>query len=228
MTTLKIGAILKSPPKKINLLKPPNPSPAHTLIKLPKIKTTQRSPSAETNEKKHIMSDRFALFSAGFHGRWRGSSWLVSKSLNEAWVPFFTDVAGRLCIYVEQPDCFCGSSRFNWMVMGRGCPKTFFRGVWKSLNCVLYDESVDSLAHAFFRCKVVFTLCIFIEDMLPGKFFVLEACSVCSNVVSFLTNAEHYVVLGLLSVMCVVISESIIWRREVYLLPVDLVLWAST
>ena len=49
---------------------------------------------------------------------------------------------------------------------------------------------------------------------LNGKFFVLEACSVCSNVVPKLNRQEHYVFLCLLRVMRVVIWTT--RKRELY------------
>ncbi|CAE1276092.1 unnamed protein product [Acanthosepion pharaonis] len=82
-------------------------------------------------------------------------------------------------------------------------------GLAKSPNCVRCSGEVETIGHAFFHCSVVVPLCKFVEDimvrMLRGKFFVLEASSVCSNIVPPLTKAEHYVFICLLWVMRVVI-----------------------
>ena len=67
----------------------------------------------------------------------------------------------------------------------------------------------ETIGHAFFHCPVVRPLCKLLEGymvrILNGKFFVLEASSVCSNVVPKLNRQEHYVFLCLLCVMHVVI-----------------------
>lgn len=59
------------------------------------------------------------------------------------------------------------------------------------------SESVETLEHIFFDCRVVCPLCKFIEDvivrMLREKFFPLVTTSVCSIVVLSLTKAEHKV-----------------------------------
>ena len=66
------------------------------------------------------------------------------------------------------------------------------------------------LKYAFFHCPVVVRpLCKFLEGfmvrILGGKFFVLEANSVCNNVVLKLNRQEHYVFLCLLGIIRVVI-----------------------
>ena len=72
-------------------------------------------------------------------------------------------------------------------------------------RCGDLEESVD---HAF-HWPVVRLLCKLLEGymvrILNGKFFVLEASSVCSNVIPRLNRQEHYVFLCLLGIMHVVI-----------------------
>ena len=67
----------------------------------------------------------------------------------------------------------------------------------------------ETIGHAFFQCPVVRPLCKLLEGymvhILNGKFFVLEASSVCSNVVPKLNRQEYYLFLCLLGVMRVVI-----------------------
>ena len=91
-------------------------------------------------------------------------------------------------------------------------------GLVKSPNCVRCGEEVETIGHAFFHCKIVVPLCKFVEDlmvrMLRGKFFVLEASSVCSNVAPPLSKTEHYVFLCLLGIMRVVIWTT--RQKEVY------------
>lgn len=76
-------------------------------------------------------------------------------------------------------------------------------------NCVRCGGAVESLGFIFFDCSVVRPLCKLIEGymvrVLGGKSFVLEARSVCSNVVPQMKRNEHYVFLCLLGIMRVVI-----------------------
>ena len=69
-------------------------------------------------------------------------------------------------------------------------------------RCGDLEESID---HVIFHCPVVRPLCKLLEGymvrILKGKFFVLEASSVCSNVVLRLNRQEHYVFLCLLVVI---------------------------
>lgn len=51
---------------------------------------------------------------------------------------------------------------------------------------------METLGHTF-HCRIVRPLCRLIEDIMRGKFFALDANSVCSSVVLLLTKAEHYV-----------------------------------
>ena len=82
-------------------------------------------------------------------------------------------------------------------------------------RCGAWEESID---HAFFHCPVVRPLCKLLEGymvrILNGKFFVLEASSVCSNVVPKLKRQEHYVFLCLLGIMRVVIWTT--RKKELY------------
>ena len=82
-------------------------------------------------------------------------------------------------------------------------------------RCGDLEESID---HAFFHCPVVRPLCKLLEGymvrMLNGKFFVLEASSVCSNVVPRLNRQKHYVFLCLLGIMRVVIWTT--RKKELY------------
>ena len=70
----------------------------------------------------------------------------------------------------------------------------------------------------FFHCPVVRPLCKLLEGymvrILNGKFFVLEASSVYSNVVPKLNRQEHYVFICLLGVMGVVIWTT--RKKELY------------
>ena len=78
-----------------------------------------------------------------------------------------------------------------------------------SPECARYGALEESTEHAFFHCPVVGPLCKFLDGfmvrILGEKFFVLEASSVCSNVVPKLNRQEHYVFLCLLGIMHVVI-----------------------
>ena len=78
-----------------------------------------------------------------------------------------------------------------------------------SPECGRCGDLEETISHAFFHCPVVRPLCKLLEGymvrILNGKFFVLEASSVCSNVVPRLNRQEHYVFLCLLGVMRVVI-----------------------
>ena len=78
-----------------------------------------------------------------------------------------------------------------------------------SPECGWCGDLEETIGHAFFHCPVVRPLCKLLEGymvcILNGNFFVLEASSVCSNVVPKLNRQEHYVFLCLLGVMRVVI-----------------------
>ena len=82
-------------------------------------------------------------------------------------------------------------------------------------RCGDLEETID---HAFFHCPVVQPLCKVLDGymvcILNGKFFVLEASSVCSNVVPKLNRQEHYVFLCLLCIMRVVIWMT--KKKELY------------
>ena len=69
-------------------------------------------------------------------------------------------------------------------------------------RCGALEESID---HTFFHCPVVWPLCKLLEGymvhILNRKFFVLEASSMCSNIVPKLNKQEHYVFLCFLSIM---------------------------
>ena len=66
-----------------------------------------------------------------------------------------------------------------------------------SLECSWCSALEETIVHAFFHCPVVQLLCKLLEGfmvyILNGKFFVLEASSVCSNVVPKLNRQEHCV-----------------------------------
>ena len=78
-----------------------------------------------------------------------------------------------------------------------------------SPECGRCGDLEETISHTFFHCPVVRPLCKLLEGymvcILNGKFFVLEASSVCSNVVPKLNRLEHSVFLCLLGVMRVVI-----------------------
>ena len=82
-------------------------------------------------------------------------------------------------------------------------------------RCGDLEESID---HAFFHCPVVRPLCKILEGymvrILNGKFLVLEASSVRSNVVPKLNRQEHYVFLCFLGIMRVVIWTT--RKKELY------------
>ena len=78
-----------------------------------------------------------------------------------------------------------------------------------SSECCWHGFLEESIDHAFFHCPVMRPLCKLLEGfifrILHGKFFVLEASSVCSNVVPKLNRQGYYVFLYLLGIMCVVV-----------------------
>ncbi len=82
-----------------------------------------------------------------------------------------------------------------------------------SPECGRCGDLEETISHTFFHCPVVQPLCKLLEGymvrILNGKFFVLEASSVCSNVVPKLNRQEHYVFLCLLGVMqeCDLLSQ---------------------
>ena len=87
-----------------------------------------------------------------------------------------------------------------------------------SPECGRCGDLKESIDHAFFHCPVVRPLCNFLEGymicILNGKFFVLKASSVCSNVVPKLNRQEHYVILCLLGIMRIVIWTT--RKKELY------------
>ena len=87
-----------------------------------------------------------------------------------------------------------------------------------SPKCGRCGDLEETIGHAFFHYPVVRPLCKLLEGymvrILNGKFFVLEASSVCSNVVPKLNRQEHYVFLCLLGVMRVVIWTT--RKKELY------------
>ena len=78
-----------------------------------------------------------------------------------------------------------------------------------SPECGRCGDLEETIGHAFFHCPVVPPLCKLLEGymvrILNGKFFVLEASSVCRKVIPKLNRQGHYVFLCLLGVMRVVI-----------------------
>ena len=87
-----------------------------------------------------------------------------------------------------------------------------------SPECGRCSDLEKSMDHAFFHCLVMQPLCKLLEGymvrILNGKFFILEASSVCSNVVPKLNRQEHYVFLCLLGIMRVVIWTT--RKKELY------------
>lgn len=100
----------------------------------------------------------------------------------------------------------------TWLVL-RGAlwvgKKLCAAGLAISSECVRCGDWEESIEHAFFHCDVVQPLCRLIEGymvrVLDGKFFVLEASSVCSNVVPSISRDQHYVLLCLLGIMRMVV-----------------------
>ena len=82
-------------------------------------------------------------------------------------------------------------------------------------RCIALEETID---HAFFHCPVVQALCKLLEGfmlrILNGKFFVLEASSVCSNVIPKLNRPAHYMFLCLLGILRVVLWTT--RKKELY------------
>lgn len=111
----------------------------------------------------------------------------------------------------------------NSLMMRHHLPRWIMKKFPKGIR---WGEAVDTLDDAFFHCRFVVPLCRFIEDsMLRGMFFVLEACSVCSNVVSSLMNSlwslawwVFYEIHGIVHM-----SDQIQWRREFQLFLTKLV-----
>ena len=68
-------------------------------------------------------------------------------------------------------------------------------------ECIQCGDMEGSILYTYFHCLVVQPLCKFLEGymvcILNGKFFVLEASSVCSNMVPSQNRSEHYVFLCL-------------------------------
>ena len=113
-----------------------------------------------------------------------------------------------------------GEASFTWLVIRNALcvgKKLFSARQAISPERGLCGDLEETIGHAFFHCPVVRPLCKLLEGymvrILNGKFFVLEASSVCSNVVPKLNRQEHYVFLCLLGVMRVVIWTT---RKELY------------
>ena len=66
-----------------------------------------------------------------------------------------------------------------------------------SSECIRCGDREESISHAFFHSPVVPALSKFLEGYtvreMKGKFFILEASSVYSNVILSLNRSEHYV-----------------------------------
>ena len=128
-----------------------------------------------------------------------------------------TEVEGRL-LWSWAPRMRClnnDEASLTWLVIWNALwvGKKLFSAQQAILpECGRCGDLEETIGHAFFHCPVVRPLCKLLEGymvrILNGKFLVLEASSVCSNVVLKLNRQEHYVFLCLLSVMRVVI-----WTR---------------
>ena len=109
----------------------------------------------------------------------------------------------------------------TWLVIRKALwvsKRLWTAGLVSSQGCFRCGDMEETIAHVFFHCPEVKPLCNYLERlmvrMLRGKFFVLEASSVCSNVVPVLTRQKHYVFLCLLGVMRVVIWTT--WKKGFY------------
>lgn len=87
--------------------------------------------------------------------------------------------------------------------------RSFTTGLVGLPECVWYGEMGESIKHIFFHCSVICPLCELIEGymvcMMHGKFFFLDASSVCSNANLLLDRRRHYVFLCFLAVMWMVV-----------------------
>ena len=125
-----------------------------------------------------------------------------------------TEAEGRL-LWPWAPRMRClnnDEASLTWLVIRNALwvgKKLFAAQQVISPECGRCGDLEETIGHAFFHCPVVRPLCKLLEGymvrILNGKFFVLEASSVCSNVVPKLNRLEHYVFLCLLGVMHVVI-----------------------
>ena len=125
-----------------------------------------------------------------------------------------TEAEGRL-LWPWAPRMRClnnDEASLTWLVIRNALwvgKKLFAAQQVISPECGRCGDLEETISHAFFHCPVVRPLCKLLEGymvrILDGKFFVLEASSVCSNVVPRLNRQEHYVFLCLLGVMRVVI-----------------------
>ena len=99
-------------------------------------------------------------------------------------------------------------SSITWLIIRKvlWVGKRLF-SAWLSISpvCIRCGDMKESIEYAFFHCPVVRLLCKLLEGYmvrtLNGRFFVLEASSVCSNVVPSLNRSEQYVFLCLLGVL---------------------------
>ena len=125
-----------------------------------------------------------------------------------------TEAEGRL-LWPWAPRMRClnnDEASLTWLVIRNALwvgKKLFAAQQVISPECGRCGDLEETISHTFFHCPVVRPLCKLLEGymvrILNGKFFVLEASSVCSNVVPRLNRQEHYVFLCLLGVMRVVI-----------------------
>ena len=125
-----------------------------------------------------------------------------------------TNEEGRL-LWPWAPRMRClnnDEASLTWLVIRNALwvsKRLFTADLANSRGCVRCGGGIESMAHAFFHCPAVQPLCKLLEGfmvrMLRGGFFVLEASSVCSNVVPSLDRKIHYVFLCLLGIMRVVI-----------------------
>ena len=109
----------------------------------------------------------------------------------------------------------------TWLVIRKALwvsKRLWTAGLVASQGCFRCGDLEETIAHVFFHCPEVKPMCNYLERlmvrMLHGKFFVLEAASVCSNVVPVLDRQIHYVFLCLLGVMRVVIWTT--WKKGFY------------
>ena len=133
-----------------------------------------------------------------------------------------TEAEGRL-LWPWAPRMRClnkDEASLTWLVIRNALwvsKKLFSAQQAISPECDWCGDLEESIGHAFFHCPVVQPLYKLLEGymvrILNGKFFVLEASSVCSNVVPKLNRQEHYVFLCLLGAMRVVIWTT---RKELY------------
>ena len=134
-----------------------------------------------------------------------------------------TEAEGRL-LWPWAPRMRClnnDEASLTWLVIRNALwvdKKLFSAQQAISPECGRCGDLEETIGHVFFHCPVVRPLCKLLEGymvrILNGKFFVLEASSVCSNVVPKLNRQEHYVFLCLLGVMHVVIWT--MRKKELY------------